>query len=255
LGWIDWIRVNSKIILSLKPKFTLSEVEGESDFYFLLNCVAMPSQTIDSIIFDLDGTLWDAALTCTKAWNEALKELSFEHALEDNFIRSVSGLKIEKIFELHLPFVPNEQHAALINLYRKYEGNYMKQLGGNLFPAMKEVLTELSKSYKQFIVSNCSGGYIENFLEFHGLQNLFVDFESSGNTGLSKTENIQLIITRNNAQSPVYIGDTSWDNEAAIAANIPFIYAAYGFGKVDDTKYRINEIAELPGLLMSLAKI
>lgn len=213
----------------------------------------MQSKTIDSIIFDLDGTLWDAASTCTKAWNEALKELSYEHVLEDDFIRSVSGLKIEKIFEQHFPFIPKEQHKALITLYRKHEVIYMKELGGDLFPHTKEVLKELQKNYKLFIVSNCSSGYIENFLQFHELQNFFTDFESSGNTGLSKAENIQLIVSRNNLQNPVYIGDTSWDNEAAVSANIPFIYAAYGFGKVDDTKYKINKIVRLPGLLMTLS--
>lgn len=212
----------------------------------------MRSKTFDSTIFDLDGTLWDASSTCTKAWNTALTELNFEHTLEDDFIRSVSGLKIEKIFERHFPFIPKEQHRTLIDRYRMHERNYMKQFGGNLFPHTKKVLTELHKHYKLFIVSNCSSGYIENFLAFHRFQNLFTDFESSGNTGLSKTENIQLIITRNKLKAPIYVGDTVWDKEAANTANIPFIYAAYGFGKVDDTEYKINKIVELPGLLMSL---
>jgi len=214
----------------------------------------MRSKNFDSIIFDLDGTLWDASSTCTKAWNASLKELSFEPLLEDDFIRSVSGLRLEKIFEQHFHFIPKEQHAALLNLYRKHERSYMKELGGNLFPRTKEVLAELYNCYKLFIVSNCTSGYIDNFLEFHGLQNLFADFESSGNTGLPKSENIQLIVTRNNLQSPVYVGDTSWDYEATLAANIPFIYAAYGFGKVDDAEWKIEEIEELPKLLKSLSR-
>ena len=213
----------------------------------------MQSKNIDSIIFDLDGTLWDAAPTCTKAWNVALKDLGFDHVFEDDFIRSVSGLKIEKIFDLHFPFVPKEQHTTLIDLYRKHERVYMKELGGNLFPHMKKMLNELSNNYKLFIVSNCSSGYIENFLEFHKLQNLFTDFESSGNTGLSKAGNIQLIITRNQLKASVYVGDTVWDYEAADVANIPFIYAAYGFGKVDAAELSVKEIKELPKLLMSLS--
>lgn len=212
----------------------------------------MQSKNIDSIIFDLDGTLWDAASTCTRAWNVSLKESGFDHIVTDDFIRSVSGLKIEKIFELHLPFIPNERHRSIIKLYRNYEAAYMKQFGGQLFPYTKEVLTQLTGRYKLFVVSNCSAGYIENFLQFHELQNLFTDFESSGNTGLSKAENIHLIIERNKLNTPVYIGDTSWDHEAAIANNIPFIYAAYGFGKVDNSKWQIKEINELPVLLLSL---
>jgi phosphoglycolate phosphatase len=211
----------------------------------------MPSNSFDSIIFDLDGTLWDASSTCTKAWNQALKELNFDQVLEDDFIRSVSGLKIEKICQQHFDFIPENKHTLLIDLYRSHERTYMKELGGNLFPGIHKVLSELNKNYKLFIVSNCSAGYIENFLKFHELENLFTDFESSGNTGLSKTENIQLLISRNKLRNPVYIGDTSWDYEAAIAANIPFIYAAYGFGKVDNAQWAINEITELPRHLTS----
>jgi phosphoglycolate phosphatase len=211
------------------------------------------TKSIDSIIFDLDGTLWDASSTCAKAWNASLKELNSEHVLEDDFIRSVSGLRLEKIFEQHFHFIQKEQHTALLNLYRKHESSYMKELGGNLFLHTKEVLAELYKNYKLFIVSNCTSGYIENFLEFHGLQNLFADFECSGNTGLPKAENIRLIITRNKLESAVYIGDTIWDYEAATEANIPFIYATYGFGKVDDLEWKINKIDELPKLLLSLS--
>lgn len=215
----------------------------------------MESKNFDSIIFDLDGTLWDASSTCTKAWNASLKELNSEHVLENDFIRSVSGLRLEKIFEQHFHFIPQEQHTTLLNLYRKHERSYMKELGGNLFPRTKEVLAELYNNYKLFIVSNCTIGYIENFLEFYGLQNLFANFECSGNTGLPKAENIRLIITRNKLESAVYIGDTIWDYEAATTANIPFIHAAYGFGKVDDAEWKIKEIDELPKLLLSLSSV
>jgi phosphoglycolate phosphatase len=35
-------------------------------------------------------------------------------------------------------------------------------------------------------------------------------------------------------QSPVYVGDTTGDRDSAAKAGVPFIYANYGFGKVDD---------------------
>ncbi|MFP3471895.1 hypothetical protein R0J90_17765, partial [Micrococcus sp. SIMBA_144] len=55
-----------------------------------------------------------------------------------------------------------------------------------------------------------------------------------GRTGLSKGENIQLIIERNNLTSPIYVGDTEGDRKAARYARIPFIYAQYGFGQVTE---------------------
>jgi phosphoglycolate phosphatase len=47
----------------------------------------------------------------------------------------------------------------------------------------------------------------------------------------------------------VYIGDTGWDQEASSVNNIPFIYAAYGFGNVDDGSLRLNTFSELPELI------
>ncbi len=49
----------------------------------------------------------------------------------------------------------------------------------------------------------------------------FVDHECWGNTGRS-----------NSAQRPVFVGDTDGDQTAAQENAVPFIHAAYGFGKV-----------------------
>lgn len=38
---------------------------------------------------------------------------------------------------------------------------------------------------------------------------------------------------RNHLRRPVYVGDTAMDQEAARLAGIPFLHAAYGFGKVE----------------------
>lgn len=205
---------------------------------------------IDGLIFDLDGTLWDAAGACAKAWNEALKELGHSsHTVEEDLIRSISGLKIDKVMQQCFHFIPGEKHEELLALYKQHEKNFMKQLGGELYPQVKETLSALHKKYRLFIVSNCLSGYIENFLLFHNLQSLFSDFECSGNTGLAKSENIRLIMERNKLSNPVYIGDTVWDSEAAEKAALPFIYAAYGFGNVVQAEWSISSFDQLQQLL------
>lgn len=42
------------------------------------------------------------------------------------------------------------------------------------------------------------------------------------------------MIKRNNLTSAVYIGDTQGDCNAAAEAGVPFVHAAYGFGKISE---------------------
>lgn len=208
------------------------------------------SNKTDGLIFDLDGTLWDASATCAVAWNEALKQSGLEdHLWDEDKVRSFSGLRIEIILNRNFEFITGNKQQELLTIYKGREKHYMKILGGVLYPGLEEVLWELRKNYQLFIVSNCLAGYIENFIEFNQFEKLFTDFESSGNSGLEKSENIKRIVTRNQLQQPVYIGDTRWDLEAARKAGVPFIYAAYGFGEIENPDLKIEQLAELKELL------
>ena len=63
---------------------------------------------------------------------------------------------------------------------------------------------------------------------------------------MDKGSNIKLIMERNGIKNAVYIGDTEGDERASRAAGIPFIYAAYGFGKAIQPDAVIAKITELP---------
>lgn len=72
-----------------------------------------------------------------------------------------------------------------------------------------------------------------------------MDYENPGRTGLSKGENINLIIRRNNLTAPIYVGDTEGDLNAARYAGIPFVYAKYGFGQVSEYDWVIEKFDDL----------
>ena len=107
------------------------------------------------------------------------------------------------------------------------------------------MLHELAKEYVLGVVSNCQEGYIEIYLDQCGFPELFCDFESAGHTGISKGENIRLVMARQGITDCVYVGDTQGDCDAAKMAGIPFIHAAYGFGTIAQEVPKIDSFKDL----------
>lgn len=207
---------------------------------------------LDSIIFDLDGTLWDSTAEVVKSFNKTISkysEVKGKLTVED--IKGIMGFTVEDIAVKFFPYLDREKGLEIIKKCCEEECSYLENRGGILYDGLEETLKKLASTHKLFIVSNCQCGYIESFFKVHGLSKSFDDYENPGRTGLTKGENINLIINRNNLKSPIYVGDTKGDLKAAKFASIPFIYARYGFGKVEEYDYIIDSFEELYKLIMS----
>ena len=203
----------------------------------------------DGIIFDLDGTLWDSTREIMTAWNSVLHEQpDITHIPTEEELQSVTGLGADDLTKKLFPYLSFERRIAIFDACSAHENAYLAKHGATLYPHLVETLEKLSAGHPLFIVSNCGKGYIEAFLQAHGVEKYIKDFECIGYTGKPKSENIKLIVERNHLQNPVYVGDTQWDCDAATAAGVPFIFAAYGFGKVEN-KPTIHTPAELIDLV------
>ena len=206
----------------------------------------------DSIIFDLDGTLWDSTDTVTEAWQAALAKapyMSHEVMTRDR-VRSITGMTYDKIFETLFPFLSHEQREEVKYLCSVSELEILHKKGGTLYANLADTLTYLGKKYKLYIVSNCQSGYIELFLDLHNMHPHFLAHQCFGTKGNPKADNIRDIVTDHNLKNPVYIGDTTGDYESATKAGVPFIFASYGFGKVESGQIAtINNFEELAQIL------
>jgi phosphoglycolate phosphatase len=199
------------------------------------------------IIFDLDGTLWNTSETIVPIWNEVLKSHSeTDKQLTVAEMNSYMGKTLEQIARLMLPKLDLENAMTIVYECCDVEQDYLRKVGGKLYDNLAETLKQLKEKHSLYIVSNCQDGYVQAFLNFHGFNEIFDDFEMSGRTKKSKGANIRMIIERNNLDKAVYVGDTQGDYDAAKEAGVPFVFAEYGFGNVDNFKYSIKEFSELP---------
>ncbi|HEY5560437.1 MAG TPA: HAD family hydrolase [Clostridiaceae bacterium] len=206
---------------------------------------------IDGIIFDLDGTLWDSTQVVLKSWNRILEDREgIKNKLSKETMESVMGLQLPQIGAKLFPYLEVKDQMELMLACCTLECGLIKEEGGELFQGISDTLKKLFSRYPLFIVSNCQDGYIEAFFSYHKLDKYFIDYEHAGKTRLPKGENIKLIMERNGLTSPIYVGDTQGDLDGARLAAIPFVYAAYGFGKVQEYEYSIDSIQDLCKLFL-----
>lgn len=57
------------------------------------------------------------------------------------------------------------------------------------------------------------------------------------------------VLRRNKLKSPLYVGDTQGDYEACLTAQVPFVWAAYGFGTPTGYYAKIEDFARLLSLV------
>ena len=80
----------------------------------------------------------------------------------------------------------------------------------------------------------------------------FTEYDNPGRTVLPKADNIALVAERNGLRRPLYIGDTQGDYDAASKAGVPFLHAAYGFGRIDRPVPSVATIGDLPDAIRRL---
>jgi phosphoglycolate phosphatase len=205
---------------------------------------------MQSIIFDVDGTLWDTTEIVAKAWNRAVSEVGVSAVkITSDVLKKEFGKTMDVIANNLFNDASEKERELLLQLCCKYEHEALLENKDNLlFPNVMETLKKLSEKYSLFIVSNCQSGYIELFMEKAGVEKYITDYECFGNTTKGKGENIKLLMERNKLKDVVYVGDTQGDYEATVFAGIPFVFAKYGFGNPEGYYLAINDMKELLNL-------
>ena len=204
---------------------------------------------MDSIIFDVDGTLWDSTESVAASRNKAIREHADPSlAVDPDTLSKVFGKTMTEIADTLFPTLTPERRMNLLDLCFEEENRYLQKHPGILYDGVTDTIKKLSDRYPLYIVSNCQCGYIEVLLSTTGLGSYIKDHLCFGETQVAKGETIRMLMKKNNLNSPVYVGDTQGDADACKMAGIPFIFAEYGFGDVPDAKTRIRTFSDLEKL-------
>ncbi len=188
--------------------------------------------TYESLIFDIDGTLWDSRALVAEGYNIQLKSEGLDHlcvTAED--LKPLFGKVMTEIADAILAEIPAEERYALMERCMATENDYLFRNPCRIgYPGVKETMAELAKKHRLFIVSNSQQGYPDLCVEKLGLGDYISGHLCFGDTGTSKGKTIRTLMEKYHIESCIYIGDTQGDYEATVEAGIPFLWCTFGFG-------------------------
>ena len=193
-------------------------------------------------LFDLDGVLIDSLPNMKVAWKSSCKKYNvkvdfakFYRNLGMGFYESLDKLKIY------------ENQNFFINNYKKVSSKNIHKI--EIFKYAKTTLKKLGLKHKLGIVTSKDLTRTKKILKIF---NLKFDIISCPKKNLKpKPFPDQILFCTNklkfSPQNTFFIGDTSYDFNAAKAANVNFIFAKYGYGKINK-KYK-NKIKNLKEII------
>ncbi len=207
----------------------------------------------ESLIFDIDGTLWDSRALVAEGYNIQLRREGLErYCVTAETLRPLFGKVMTEIADSLFPDLSDEARYALMERCMETENRYLAENECRIgYEGVRETLAALSETYRLFIVSNAQKGYCELCMEKLGLTDIIRGHLCFGDTLAEKGVTIRTLMRRHDIRSAVYIGDTLGDCDAARKAGIPFVWASYGFGSDVPCDAILPDIRDLPAVLAS----
>ena len=206
----------------------------------------------DSIIFDMDGTLWDGLDIYVEAWNRGLKESKVDKSVSRDEIAGMMGWERSKVLGQILPEYDVIEQESIHKTVSKFTPVLLKEMDGMLYEGVRAGLEKLAEKYTLFIVSNCAEGLIRHFMAWADIEEYITDEVAHGINSMPKNYNIKLLIEKYNLKNAVYVGDTQGDSEQSELANVPFVFLSYGFGLAEKFTLKFDDFNEFTEYFMAL---
>lgn len=205
----------------------------------------------ESVIFDIDGTLWDARPTLAKAYNvqQAAENITGNYVSVQR-LTPLMGKTMTTIADNLFPMLPPQERYTFMDRCIATTDRLIEQEANPDwgFPGLRQTMETLKERHRLFIVSNGQSGYGQLAAEKLGIADLMDGYLCFGDTGLPKGQTILRLLELHDIKSAVYVGDIQGDLDACREAGIDFIWAAYGFGTPEEYWAKIDAFAQLADL-------
>lgn len=208
---------------------------------------------LDTIIFDLDGTLVDASPDIANATNYVLRQIGAEEVPQQIIARYIGG-GAEMLWRRVLGSQADQLMATVLPMFmERYNKYYCVET--SLYPGVMDVLFALRKArIKMGIatqkVEKITFGIIDQ-LQIREFFPVVIGPESVQNRK-PHPESLLLILDRlgSRAEHALMVGDTPADIQAGKAAGVGTVAVGYGYGgkeELSDTKpdYMIDCLVDL----------
>ncbi len=191
---------------------------------------------INTVIFDLDGTLLNSLGDLHACFNYAITQFGYPERTLDE-IKSFVGNGITKAIERALPYeVEKEELNKIVLLFKDYYKEHMTELTLP-YDGIISMLAELrQKGYKLAIVSNKFDDAVKGLCKQYF--NEYIEAAIGEGYGIEKKPNpigIYKAIKELNSsiKNAIYVGDSDVDIQTAKNAGIPCISVLWGYRDKD----------------------
>ena len=207
----------------------------------------------DAVVFDLDGTLFDAEEGIVSSVKKAMEEMELEipHGAQ---LRQVVGPPLRYSFHdlLNVPAERLDEAAERYARIFRSEGMYRY----SVYPGIRTLLRVLKENgIYVALASSKPWDLCEHILQVYGLRHYFdrVIGETDSHAKLGKPEMIRRALPEHYGRAAM-VGDRLYDMEGARGAGVDGIGAVYGCGSVEELQNAgaallVNDADELRELL------
>jgi len=189
---------------------------------------------IKHIIFDLDGTLIDSSSSILESFSRVFKANSIVPSKPLN--SSIIGPPLIEVLELLSEITDKEKLNFLAEEFKSDYDN-IGYKGSKVFPGINEMLLVLKQhKFKIYIATNKRILPTKKIINHCNWNNIFKGIYSLDSFSPSLTSKIDVLrniieLTDAHLDEVLYVGDIEGDRVAAIANNISFLMAEWGYGK------------------------